>query len=420
MRNVFHQFQQQENRLTHALMYSLHEDHDLLKKFIQWAIGEQAPAGDLSVTEQSLPGEEIDEELEEPQRWGLPDGWIFNDDHWALLIESKIECPLEADQIRRHRLTANRRGFAKVHTLALVKNTPSRLIDPELKIRYWTELYVWLKPQAQKSDWAKRLRDYMEVLEETMVKDEYLKSGTLTVFDGIPFNTKHPYNYFEAKRVLRLAMDELRKREDLDHTLGIEKISGRGAITGKDAGLVWDYLRLKKSSGSKNSTEFPHLTLGLHREFMVAFLIIPNGLRSDFRRNLLGQGLEPLRVVLSNMLSNFNESLGDVRGVVPWIELVQRRYPSQRSEPFIDAKLEFDLRTACSEVNSTKGSPKLQPQWLGSIYEALTNRNANLQVGAGARFSYDQCHEVGSQKVLNHIANAWIACEPLIGRILGS
>jgi hypothetical protein len=90
------------------------------------------------------------------------------------------------------------------------------------------------------------------------VKDEYLKAGTLTLFTGVQFGSETPYNYLEAKRVLRLAMDELRLRDDLHKAFGIDRsASGRAAITGKDSTSVWDYLRLTRSAKAKNFTEFP-------------------------------------------------------------------------------------------------------------------------------------------------------------------
>ena len=41
---------------------------------------------------------------------------------------------------------------------------------------------------------------------------ERLKDGALTVFSGIPFNASNPWTYVEAKRLIRLAMEELRGR----------------------------------------------------------------------------------------------------------------------------------------------------------------------------------------------------------------
>jgi hypothetical protein len=419
MRNLFDQFQQPENRLTLALMCSLHEDPKMLKKFVHWAIGEAAPAGTLSVVEQSLPGEDEGDELTDLQRRGLPDGWVYSDSGWALLIESKIECRLESDQIRRHLYTARRRGFTQLHMLALVTDLPKGPLNVELHTRRWTELYTWLKSELRDSVWANKLSEYMEILEVKLVAEEYLKTGTLTVFTGVPFGTESPYNYLEAKRVLRLAMEELRLREDLDRAFGIDRnVAGRAAITGKDSGSVWDYLRLLKASEAKTFTEFPHLTLGVHREFMHAIVTIPNGIRSDFRRKLLGNGFDAFIGVFSEVLEKFRESLGTVAGAVPWVELVQRRYPSQRSEPFVDALLEFDLRTAFPTRNSVEKVPKPQPQWLKSVYDALNDRNANLQLAVGVRFPYDRCMATSKPEILDHIACAWIACLPLIDTIL--
>jgi hypothetical protein len=137
----------------------------------------------------------------------------------------------------------------------------------------------------------------------------------------------------------------------------------------------------------------------VHWEFIHAIVVIPNGLRSDFRRNLLGRGPESFLGAFCEILTRFNESLGEVKGATPWVELVQRRYPSQRSEPFIDALLEFDLR---------------------SVYEALNDRNANLQLATGVRFSYDRCRDANTRTILDHIAHAWIACMPLVNGLLGS
>ena len=417
MRNLFDQFQQPENRLTHALMCALHEDPKMLKKFVHWAIGDPVPAGALSVVEQSLPGQDEGEELTDQQRRGLPDGWIYSDGGWALLIESKIECRLDSDQIQRHVFTARRRGFTKLHTLALVTDLPKGAFAAELNIRRWTELYIWLKTEFQNSEWAKKLYEYMEILEVKLVAEERL-TGTLTVFTGVPFGTE-PYNYLQAKRVLRLAMDELRRREDLHLTFGIEpNTPGRGAITGKDSSSVWDYLRLLRASEAKTFTEFPHLTLGIHREFIHALVIVPNGLRSDFRRKLLGRGPDTFVGVFSEVLKKFDESLGTVPGAVPWVELVQRRYPSQRSAPFIDALLEFDLRTSFPAKDAKEKTPKWQSQWLTTVYDALNDRNANLQLAAGVRFPYDRCTATNKREILDHIASAWISCAPLVSNIL--
>jgi hypothetical protein len=419
MRNLFDQFDQPENRLTHALMSSLHEDRRLLNRFVKWATGDQAPVGPLRVLEQALPGEEETLDSDELQRRGLPDGWIHDDDCWALVIESKIECRLEEDQLGRHRSTAQRRGFSKLHLLALVVEFPIRPVVDGTKIKKWTDLYIWLKGQEQDSAWARRLGAYMELLETKLSKDGYLKGGTLTVFTGIPFGKNYPYNYHEAKRLLRLAMVELRLRSDLGKNLEIDKDrQGRDSITGKDSTHVWDYLSLKKAGDANNFTEFPHLTVGIHHEYLHAIVIVPNGIRSEFRRNLLSGGSDGFYAIFESILVGLSKSLGDLKGVVPSVEVVQRRYPSQRSEPFIDANLSFDLRTGFGKEYGWQTSPKQQPQWLEAVYSALSSKNSNLQLAVGAKFQFDQFPEMNTRKILDHIADTWLACKPLIQKMI--
>lgn len=47
MRNLFDQFSQNENKLTHALVSALHEDRVLLKAFVRWVTGDMARGGQL-------------------------------------------------------------------------------------------------------------------------------------------------------------------------------------------------------------------------------------------------------------------------------------------------------------------------------------------------------------------------------------
>ena len=67
MRNLFDQYDQPENRLSHALAVCLHEDRVLLHDFLSSWIGIEPPrkSAELVVVEQSLPGEPPESE-EEP------------------------------------------------------------------------------------------------------------------------------------------------------------------------------------------------------------------------------------------------------------------------------------------------------------------------------------------------------------------
>ncbi len=56
-RNIFDQYNQPENRLTHALSSCLNNDRSLLRKFVRW-VTEAKPPQRLEILEQRLPGEE--------------------------------------------------------------------------------------------------------------------------------------------------------------------------------------------------------------------------------------------------------------------------------------------------------------------------------------------------------------------------
>ncbi len=306
-----------------------------------------------------------------------------------------------------------------LHMLALVTELPDPLPTHLTSGRKWTELYKWLKTLKHNSEWAKRLISYMDVLESKLPREQYLTGGTLTVFAGMQFGKDNPYSYLEAKRVLRLAMDELRLRKDLQRELGVDQgAPGRSAITGRDSTRVWDFLRLVGAEGAENFTEFPHLTLAIHQEHLNAMVTVSHRIRSEFRRRLLNGGLEDFRSIFESILIGFRKSLGEVDGAIPWVHVVQRRYRTQRSEPSIDALLEFDLRTGFRNTHGWEESAKRQPQWLEASFDALATKNSNLQLMVGAKFQFEQCPAAGGPEILEHIANAWLACKPLIDRMI--
>ncbi len=418
MRNIFDQYSQPENRLTHALISSLAADRKLLRRFIRWATGCVPPKTKLlEVVEQRLPGDpEVAEE--ESERRGLPDAWIHDDESWALLIESKVSSSLRNEQLRRHYRTALRRGFKDVTVLAIDVSPPRRALPDEALFKKWSDVYQWLAAMSPASVWARQAAAYFEIAESKLAEEGYLKEGTLTVFSGVPFDEDEPYNYPEAKRLLKLAMDELRQRKDLQQQLGMNpKGVGRGAITGRGGIAVWDFLRIKGSDDGEPFTKYPHLTLGLQHDRLLVMITIPHGITSAFRKNLVDLGFDGFSDLMATVNNNLMKVLRKAKGAAPWVDMVQRRYPSQRSEAIVDARIEYDLRTAFPS-RSLKQLVKTQPEWLKATYDALSKKRSNLQVAVGAIFPYGACNVTKSPEVLDHVANTWIACKPLLDVML--
>jgi len=126
MRNIFDQYSQPENKLTHSLVSSLVQDSKLLKEFLRWSINKKFPKrSNLTIIEQSLPGQdEVDEK--EAVKKGLPDACVFDDNGWILIIESKVASRLSINQLKRHYDTVVRRGYQNPNLLIITVDQYSK------------------------------------------------------------------------------------------------------------------------------------------------------------------------------------------------------------------------------------------------------------------------------------------------------
>lgn len=410
MRNVFDQYSQPENRLTHALMTALHEDRGLLTLFLREIAGVKPPvaATHLSVLVQQLP-ETPPVPEEEAERRGIPDGWIYSvEEEWCVVVESKVLIRLGADQIERHRRMAQRLGFTKVFVVAITTEEVARQRvagDLRLKILEWSKVYVWLRSHYGR-EWARRTSEYLEVAEARMIMDQQFVRGALTRFSGVPFSDDHPYTYLEAKRILRLVFDELRGRKDLREQLRIDpRAPGRGNITG-----AWDFLSLR-GDADKNFTSRPHLSLGIETRRLAAMVTIPDKVEGRVRRALREIGEEEFAALLARVVANLRPLLRAEPGAIPTFHAQQRRWRHRRAKADMDAELRFDLRT----IPGATGKPKKQPLWLSAAYGAFVDkRGSNYEFQIGVEFDYAKCAGLRKASAVDLIAQAWLGCKPFV------
>jgi hypothetical protein len=408
MRNVFDQYSQPENRLSHALAVSLGEDRKFLNEFLKlFKVSGYDSSGPLEVLEQRIPGETIFN-FEEDR--GLPDLWIHDNKKWCLLIESKLSASPSIDQLKRHARTASRNGFDKINLLSIHADVPSRRYS-ECRYAAWTQIYDLAK-QLDNAYWPRRLAEYMEISETRMVTDEYAKNWTITHFSGIPFSPSHPYNYREARRIIKLAMNELRECPSLQ-SLGVDKKQkGRTAITGKESTRVWDFLSLRHTD-TQNFTSMPHLTLSISQADTHVSVTVPHAIKRAYRQRLTALHFEEFQKLVHTLASNIEKVIGSVHGSHPELAVLQRHYLSQRSTPITDARLEFDLRTAIPKKNPVK----FQPEWLKTAHDILKNKQSNIQLNFGARIP-NGGDLMKSRESLKVIAGSWLACKPLLDCLL--
>lgn len=409
MRNLFDQYTQPENRLTHALVWTLNADRALLRPFLEWTGVHEIPGERrLRITEQQIPGEVISGDEEEGR--GLPDACVFDDDGWALLVEAKVQADVSPDQLRRHVATARRHGFERPFVLLISVDHPPTGLPHRALHRAWRDVYAWFRQRARISDWARTFTTYMEVFESHMIASDYSIRGTLTMFDGLRFDEENRYTYREGKRLIRLLGDELQRRGDL-HKIGVDpQGTRRSAITGQLDTAVWDFLPLKAARRAGNFTAFPHLTMVLRQTDAEAAITIPNGVRGGFRTKLRAIGEDGFFELLTKIERRVRPILRRLTGSKSTVYALQRHYRSQRSAGEMDARLEADLRTI---LPGRRREAKYQPEWMRAIYDVATRKRSNIQMGFVVRFPYS-CSAVRSPAAVGLFAEAWKALSPII------
>ncbi|CAN5477573.1 hypothetical protein BH09PLA1_BH09PLA1_25260 [soil metagenome] len=409
MRNVFDQYQQLENRLTHALACSLDQDRSLLRLFLKRAGVNDIPKhARLEIVEQQLPG---DDESGLEGATGLPDVCIFDEDNgWAVLLESKLEAGLSNRQLIRHANTAKRRGYNRVHVIVIsVDRHEARKFDCLTAVE-WRDVYCWFRDAALSSAWARHFTEYVETLETQMIEQENDLRGTLTKFDGFHFDADHPYTYREGRRLIKLMGDELQGRKDLCD-LGVDpKGARRGAITGRSGDSVWDFLPLSIAKHASQFTDFPHLTMAIARTHLTAAVTVPNGVKGGFRKKLRERELVGFTSLIGEVHANLRRVLKHSPGSKAIAYVLQRHFPSQSSSGIVDARLNANLETM---IERSKSSVKHQPQWIETIYHVLVAKRSNIQFGIEARFPHE-CKTMRSERALDQFSKAWIALQPLI------
>lgn len=411
MRNIFDQYSQPENKLTHALVCALSADRRLLRPFLKW-LGTTPPSAmeSLTITEQQRPGIPLSADEDDEENPTLPDACIFDDDDWLLMIEAKVQARVDKRQLDGHLKSARRQGFSSPQLLVIAVDEQSDSENRSHIFRTWREIYAWFRKHVDQSAWATEFTEYLEIFEARMIALNYGIRGTLTMFDGLPFDSENPFNYREGKRLIGLLGDELRRRPELDELGADLTARGRSKITGKKDGVLWDFIPLKNQRESQKLTHYPHLTFSLRSGGASAMFNIPNAVRGGLRKRLIDLGEEEFKSMLIQIEQNLRPVLTRTKNCKPLISIVQRHYPSRSAPPVIDAELYCDLRTL---VPNDGTGVKYQPEWIDSLFQILANKKSNIQIGIATRFNYD-CPKIRSPEAVDIFVSAWLAMRPVI------
>lgn len=406
MRNIFDQFEGRENRLTHALVSALDRDPKLLRGFFKRFAPEFSyDARTLRIEEQTLPGESPSRLPEESR--GLPDAVMWDSDGHLLAIESKVTARLARDQLRRHERTVRRRGFTKMHGLAIVVR-PKPLRGTGWYLISWIDIYRWLGQFRSRSRWADELARYIEIMEMQMTDDKIYGGARLTDFSGIHFSEKMPYSYHAAKMALRGLIDSISSDPKALRQLGLlpGHVTKREAITGQGQDVVWSFIAYEQRGSSH--TSHVHFTADIYPHEAAAFLTMPNGAGKVWRK-LRDMEFAEFRVAIGRFIGQLG-GLNRTAGVTPQVHLLQRRFKSQRSPGIKDGQLIIDPRTGFQDrAKALQPTMKHQPQWLELLYALIQKKSANFQLQIGCRFEFEKCRALSHPQSTQLFIQTWLA-----------
>ena len=147
-------------------------------------------------------------------------------------------------------------------------------------------------------------------------------------------------------------------------------------------------------------------------------LTVPNGMRGMARTKLFGDGYENFNAIIAEVTRGLEKVVRKYKGGTPLVIVGQRRYLTQRSRPFDDATLFFDPRTGVGKIGGRgRKKVKWQPQWMQATFDAMTNRNSNLQFQIGSEFAYDRCAVTRTERIIDALTESLIACAPAVSAL---
>lgn len=391
IRNTFDQYNQPENRVTHALAHILSRDQRLVRNFVRFATGSDPPHGSLALSCQTFPGDQqqpVSEE--EAERRGIPDLWIWSDsDGWAVACECKVTATLTQDQLQRHTGTVRRLGFKAARLLVITADesrpgvVPNRMNGVPVSWISWAQLFAFFSRHARKDHLIAEFLNYVRVVEGQLMAEGY-DGPPLTTFTGIPFGPDHTYTVSEATVLLRALMAEFRRRLSASSVLPVEPSIRRRVI----ALSPWDVIGFKPANPKRPFNEHPHLTVHIHDKKVDLALTLPDKDVSGCWKRLRRASKERLEDALEEVTRRLRPIRRHVTRNI-WepqthFSLFQRHFYAQRYG-ITDGEIKFDLDALFGDRRKSRGRAKVVPAWLDAIYAVLaqtTRANFELQVRA--------------------------------------
>jgi hypothetical protein len=373
---IYDQYENAENRLTHALLHTIGSSNSLFRRFLKelMRIPPGLITGRFEISTQKIPLSHGDRDPEEVE--SIPDAWIVDGSSQTrigIAVEVKDrKNSVNLSQLRKHvnRIKNYRSRYLLVITPDLKR--PQNIaeffksddVDSKVTWLSWGKIYVWLKkvPAAVNSREGFLIDSLLEFLE---------RRREVLGFQGISFSGR--FNVIEAKDILNAEMEELAPFVE-ELYIGLNR--RRPAITTFSQDGVWDCF----GSGD-GFTKDLHFTFGINENQHDIDLVVPNSARKAWAR---------LKKVFSseNDLERLLSILKNLRDGVPhlYMEFNQRHFVAPKFG-VRDGFLEFNIDTMGAPFRKMNSETKEFPVWIDAISAAVTRkRNINGQFMIKARF----------------------------------
>lgn len=428
IRNLFDQYDQEENRLTHSLLHTIASDKEILKNFIKFSVGKlpfERRANILIGSQGKFTCQLIFEKSNRTKMESIPDGLIYdNEGKFCILIESKVTAPLDIKQLDAHLRQIKRYGVQNPILIILTtdRKSPEKVINSikkhnaEVYWKPWWQIYQWID-RYKSHGVVKEFRAYMELLELNIINRNNVWEGMMTKFNGIPFGDGEPYSYSRAKWCLNSFLNELRKHRKLQKIYDIDSMKGRGQITGSAWSVVWDFIPFKGGEDS-NFTKHPHLTFVIRPEWTQVQITLPNNAKAKYWNKLTKGGKDSLNQMLLKIHKNLiNGKPRKPSTVKLWVEILQRHYPFQKDVGVKDGEMHFDV-DCLSETMKIERKVKTFVAWLDALNAVLANRKkANFQIAIVSRYDHVPGSIVGKPEFIEESIRALGALKPFYEKI---
>ena len=94
---------------------------------------------------------------------------------------------------------------------------------------------------------------------------------------------------------------------------------------------------------SGNFAQFPHLTLSIQINRVLVIVVIPHGIKRNFRKNIVSLEQDGFEELVFDITANLGRLFKTQENAKPWIHVCQRHYRSRLSLPINDARLEAGM-----------------------------------------------------------------------------